>query len=133
VFLTGVPGLNQPASVRPAEMLRLNTSIMPVAPANQSPFGVLGGDTAGFPNGRRPGDDVVDIALRAVEGVLLPGHPSAVENLTDGALSTATVNYTPDGAITGDATFALFRPAFPYLQTPVRRMWGPPGCVPSGF
>jgi hypothetical protein len=125
VFLTGVPGLNRPAGVRAAEMLRLNTSIAPALPAAQSPFGVLGGDLAGFPNGRRPGDDVVDIALRAVEGVLLSGHPAAVENLTDGALSTATVNYTPDGAITGDATFALFRPAFPYLQTPVSASPGP--------
>jgi len=125
VFLTGVPGLNQPAGVRPAEMLRLNTSIAPVLPAAQSPFGVLGGDLSGFPNGRRPGDDVVDIALRAVEGVLLPGHPAVVENLTDGALSTATVNYTPEGTITGDATYALFRPAFPYLQTPVSASPGP--------
>ena len=113
VFLTGVPGLNQPASVRPAEMLRLNTSIAPKAPAAQSPLGVLGGDIAGFPNGRRPGDDVVDIALRAVEGVLLPGHPAAVEQLTDGALSTATIAYTPDGAITGDAAFRLFRASVP--------------------
>jgi hypothetical protein len=125
VFLTGVPGLNKPASVTPSEMLRLNTSIAVKAPAAQSPFGVLGGDTAGFPNGRRPGDDVVDIALRAVEGVLLPGHPAAVEQLTDGALSTATVNYTPDGAITGDATFSLFRGTFPYLQTPLSGSPGP--------
>ena len=76
VFLTGVPGLNKPTNVRPAEMLRLNTAIAPVMPAAQSPVGVLGGDLAGFPNGRRPGDDVVDIALRAVEGILLPGHPA---------------------------------------------------------
>jgi hypothetical protein len=125
VFLTGVPGLNKPAKVTPSEMLRLNTSIAVKAPAAQSPFGVLGGDTAGFPNGRRPGDDVVDIALRAVEGVLLPGHPAAVEQLTDGALSTATVAYTPEGAITGDATFSLFRTTFPYLQTPLSGSQGP--------
>jgi hypothetical protein len=125
VFLTGVPGLNKPLKVTPSEMLRLNTSIAPKAPAAQSPVGVLGGDTAGFPNGRRPGDDVVDIALRAVEGVLLPGHPAAIENLTDGALSTATINYTPEGAITGDATFSLFRATFPYLQTPLSGSPGP--------
>jgi hypothetical protein len=125
VFMTGVPGLNKPAKVTPSEMLRLNTSIAVKAPAAQSPFGVLGGDTAGFPNGRRPGDDVVDIALRAVEGVLLPGHPAAVEQLTDGALSTATVAYTPEGAITGDATFSLFRTTFPYLQTPLSGSQGP--------
>jgi len=125
VFLTGVPGLNQPAGVRPAEMLRLNTSIAAKAPAAQSPVGVLGGDRAGFPNGRRPGDDVVDIALRAVEGVLLPNHPAAVEQLTDGALSTATIAYTPDGAVTGNAAFSLFRASFPYLQTPLSGSPGP--------
>ena len=125
VFLTGVPGLNKPAKVTPSEMLRLNMSIPVTAPAAQSSFGVLGGDTAGFPNGRRPGDDVVDIALRAVEGVLLPGHPAAVEQLTDGALSTATIAYTPEGAITGDATFSLFRTTFPYLQTPLSGSQGP--------
>ena len=125
VFLTGVPGLNQPRDVRPAEMLRLNTSIPPALPAAQSPVGVLGGDLAGFPNGRRPGDDVVDIALRAVEGVLLPGHPAAIDVLNDGALATATIGYTPDGAITPDPSFALFRSSFPYLQTPLSGSGGP--------
>jgi Domain of unknown function (DUF4331) len=119
VFLTGVPGLNQPQHVRAAEMLRLNTSIQPVAPASQSPVGVLGGDLAGFPNGRRPGDDVVDIALRAVEGILLPGHPAAIEGLTDGALSSATIAYDTDGSVTANPSFRLFRDAFPYLQTPL--------------
>jgi hypothetical protein len=66
IFLTGIPGLNQPANVRPSEMLRLNVAIPPSA--NPNPFGVLGGDLAGFPNGRRLGDDVVDIALRAMAG-----------------------------------------------------------------
>jgi hypothetical protein len=66
IFLTGIPGLNQPVNVRPAEMLRLNVAIPPAAAPNR--FGVLGGDFAGFPNGRRPGDDVVDIALRAMAG-----------------------------------------------------------------
>jgi hypothetical protein len=60
-----------------------------------------------------------------VEGVLLPGHPSAVEQLTDGALSTATIAYTPDGAVTGDPSFSLFRTTFPYLQTPLSGSPGP--------
>jgi hypothetical protein len=68
-FLTGVPGLNQPANVRPAELLRLNTSVKPAAKPDR--LGVLGGDNAGFPNGRRLGDDVIDIELQAVEGELL--------------------------------------------------------------
>ena len=53
-FLTGVKGLNQPVKVTPSEMLRLNTSIAPTVPAKQNDLGVLGGDLAGFPNGRRP-------------------------------------------------------------------------------
>ncbi|MEU8804867.1 DUF4331 domain-containing protein [Spirillospora sp. NPDC048819] len=68
-FLTGVPGLNQPKDVRPAELLRLNTSVKPVP--NPDRLGVLGGDKAGFPNGRRLTDDVLDISLQAVEGELL--------------------------------------------------------------
>ncbi len=70
IFLTGIPGLNQPPNVRPSEMLRLNTGIPPVAPntGGYSNLGVLGGDVGGFPNGRRVGDDVLDIAVRAVAG-----------------------------------------------------------------
>jgi hypothetical protein len=104
-FLTGVPGLNQPANVRPAEMMRLNTSIAPRPAASQHSLGVLAGDTAGFPNGRRPGDDVVDIALRVAMGVLLPRSvaPSGQLPYTDGAIVSA----------------ADFRATFPYLQTPL--------------
>jgi hypothetical protein len=119
IFLTGVPGLNQPNRVRASEMLRLNVTIPAIAAGDQNPFGVLGGDLAGFPNGRRPGDDVVDVALRAVEGVLLPGHPAAVEQLTDGAAITATIAYDPDGSVSTDPAQRLFRDTFPYLQTPL--------------
>jgi hypothetical protein len=69
VFLTGVKGLNQPKNVRPSEMLRLNTTT-PVTP-DPKRLGVLEGDNGGFPNGRRLGDDVVDIALQVVEGELV--------------------------------------------------------------
>jgi hypothetical protein len=119
VFLTGVPGLNRPNGVRPAEMLRLNTSIAPVAAPAQNPLGVIAGDAAGFPNGRRPGDDVVDIALRAVEGILLAPDPAAFPAVTDGAFVNATIAYSPDGTITPDPSFRLFRDTFPYLQTPL--------------
>jgi hypothetical protein len=124
-FLTGVPMLNQPQKVTPAEMLRLNTSIAPAPPESQNPLGVIGGDLAGFPNGRRPGDDVVDVALRAVEGILLPSHPALIEGLTDGAFVNATIAYAPDGSITGDSAFRLFRDTFPYLQTPLSGSAGP--------
>ena len=66
IFLKGIPGLNQPPKVKPSEMLRLNVAIPPSASPN--PLGVLGGDLAGFPNGRRVGDDVTDVALRAMAG-----------------------------------------------------------------
>jgi hypothetical protein len=74
VFLTGVPGLNQPENVVPGEMLRLNMSIPP-CPTACSRLGVLEGDLAGFPNGRRLQDDVIDIALQVVEGELV-GSPN---------------------------------------------------------
>ncbi len=119
VFLTGVPGLNRPANVKASEMLRLNTSILPIGPAAQNPLGVLGGDLAGFPNGRRVGDDVVDIALRAAEGILLAPNPAVFPPVTDGAFVNATIAYTPDGVITQDQSFRLFRDTFPYLQTPL--------------
>ena len=66
IFLTGIPGLNQPPNVKPSEMLRLNVAIGPVATPNR--LAVLAGDIAGFPNGRRLGDDVVDIAFRVMAG-----------------------------------------------------------------
>ncbi|MGX1885889.1 DUF4331 domain-containing protein [Streptomyces sp. NPDC055287] len=69
VFLTGVKDLNQPPNGTPSEMLRLNTSIKPVAEPKR--LGVLDGDNAGFPNGRRLTDDVLDIALQTVEGELV--------------------------------------------------------------
>ncbi len=85
VFLTGVPGLNMPPNVVPAEMIRLNVAT-PVTPAaNVSNMGVIGGDNGGFPNGRRLADDVVDIELRVVAGVLVSGFDKAPNNqLTDG-------------------------------------------------
>jgi hypothetical protein len=96
VFLTGVPGLNQPAGVKASEMLRLNTDILPTAaPAR---LGVLAGDVAGFPNGRRLTDDVIDITLQAAAGVLLGARTS----LGDGV----------------DRNDLALRPTFPYLAFP---------------
>ena len=80
-FLTGVEGLNKPASVTPSEQLRLR--LKHFAGQKFSRLGVIGGDLNGFPNGRRLQDDVVDIELQVAEGVLLPGHPAIVEQLGD--------------------------------------------------
>jgi len=117
-FLKGLPGVNQPKNVVPSEMLRLNTSTPPTAQASQNPLGVAGGDNAGFPNGRRPGDDIVDVSLRVAMGALcvLTGTSDALGvgckpsdapagglKLTDGVRKTAND----------------FKPAFPYLNTPL--------------
>ena len=119
VFLTGVPGLNQPMSVSPSEMMRLNTTIAPVAAPAQNRLGVIDGDLAGFPNGRRPGDDVVDIELRVVEGFLLSANPAAFPRFTDGAITSATIAYDPAGNVSANPAFRLFRDTFPYLNTPL--------------
>ncbi len=115
-FLTGLPGLNKPASVRPAEMLRLNTSIAPTAKASQNRLGVIGGDNAGFPNGRRPGDDVVDIELRVAQGLLchVPTLNTAIGCKPSDAPS-GTVHLT-DGAYI-DSSF--IDNAFPYIKDPL--------------
>ncbi len=99
-FLTGIAGLNQPpaAAKNPAEMLRLNTGIAPSANPNR--LGVLAGDNAGFPNGRRLADDVVDIELQALEGAIRTGKLNPA--LTD------KVNQN-------DKTFGK---AFPYVALP---------------
>lgn len=102
IFLTGVTGLNQDGSV--AELMRLNTAIEPTPRDAQDRLGVIGGDLAGYPNGRRPGDDAVDISLRAVMGVLLDATvaPSGQLPYTDGAIQNAQ----------------QFQNRFPYLQPP---------------
>jgi hypothetical protein len=133
-FLTGVPGLNQPANVRGAEMLRLNTSIAPTPVAAQNDLGVLGGDSAGFPNGRRPFDDVVDIELRVGQGALCSkalkcGKQTADPNngtpYTDGSRAAGPTVATSmvTGAINAADTYL---DTFPYLATPV------PGSPNSG-
>jgi hypothetical protein len=119
-FLTGVHGINQPAGVKPSEMLRLNTAIAPVPKGAQHNLGVLGLDVAGFPNGRRPGDDVVDIELRVAMGVLctldlpalnIPGQFGCVAAQAPAGSAPVT-----DGAYVSDADFDA---TFPYLKTPL--------------
>ncbi len=118
-FLTGIPGVNDTAT--PSEMVRLNTALPPTPAAAQNPLGAaacidrtatgavvdvtnVGCDPAGFPNGRRPGDDVTDIALRVAMGYLAPtgDAPSGGLAFVDGAYLAPT----------------SFRTTFPYLNTP---------------
>ena len=100
VFLTGVTGLNQPAGVEAAEMLRLNMMTPACTDNTCSPLGVIAGDVAGFPNGRRLSDDVIDIALQVVEGEL-----------------AGNANDLGDGVDENDVDF---RDTFPYVGLPHR-------------
>ena len=115
-FLTGVKGVNQPANVKASEMLRLNTSIAPKAKGAQNTLGVLGGDTAGFPNGRRPGDDVVDAALRVSMGVLCTLNQPATFGCVPGDAPSGALPLTDGGTNVSDA---MFNATFPYLLTPI--------------
>ena len=119
-FLTGFPGVNQQSSVTPSEMIRLNTAIPATPAAQQSSFGVAGNDLAGFPNGRRPGDDVVDIALRVVMGRLcypipVAGKPTDLGLCKPSDAPVGNVAFT-DGAPVSAADFDA---KFPYLVTPL--------------
>src|SRR5215475_1535256 len=89
-----------PSEFRPSEMLRLNLSIKPTTNPNR--LGVLGGDTQGFPNGRRLTDDVVDIELQALEGAAQTGK--LVPALAAG-----------DGVNANDQPFSK---SFPYVALP---------------
>ena len=119
-FLTGLQGLNQQATVTASEMLRLNTKIAPTDIAVQKPLGVLADDLAGFPNGRRPGDDVVDAELRVAMGALC--HPVTLSGATTnlglcnpGDAAVGKVAFT-DGAPIKASDFQI---TFPYLTTPI--------------
>jgi hypothetical protein len=112
ILLTGIPagiipGFQNFTGPTYADELRLNVAIPPTAEPNR--LGLLGGDLAGFPNGRRVGDDVVTIELRAVAGVTLP---------------LVQPDYVPDGAasLIEDGTYVppvrAFLDAFPYLGVP---------------
>jgi hypothetical protein len=121
-FLTGIKGLNQPASATPSEMLRLNTAIAATPAASQHRLGVAGGDNAGFPNGRRPKDDVVDVSLVAVMGGLcmLNGDANALQLGAD--CKPANVPLGATSLKLHDAVDQAVVPllgGFPYLTTPI--------------
>ena len=152
-FLTGITGVNKPATPTPSEMMRLNTAIAPVPFANQNRLGVAGEvlrvggtanlaqatDLAGYPNGRRPKDDVVDITLVAAVGGLcaingandslklnsVPGV-AALTSKCDATALTALMaatgpNGLPNAANIHDAVDQAtvpFLATFPYLNTP---------------
>ena len=75
-----------------ADLLRLNTGVPPTPAASRSRMAVLAGDLGGFPNGRRVSDDVVDISLRVVAGVLA-GFNQAPHNLIGDGVNNNDVPY----------------------------------------
>ncbi len=90
IFLTGIPGLNQPEGVVPSEMIRLNTDLA----------------SSGFPNGRTLTDDIVDVELQALAGAL-PGQ--ACEGVSPNNALTDGVDSDDDGRLLGE---------FPFIGTP---------------
>ncbi len=121
-FLTGIKGVNQPAGVVGAEMLRLNTSIAATAEGKQNRLGVLGGDLAGFPNGRRPKDDVVDVSLAAVMGGLCMANGDNNALAMGAACKPSAVPLGATSLKLHDAVDQAQVPllsAFPYLFTPI--------------
>jgi hypothetical protein len=112
ILLTGiprgvVPGFQNYTGPRPADMLRLNVAIPPTT-SKPNALGLVGGDAAGFPNGRRVFDDIVSIELKAVAGATIP--------LVD-------PSFTPDGAVGLVSSYLApgadrYQATFPYLGTP---------------
>ena len=117
-FLKGIEGVNQPKNVVASEMLRLNTAIPVTAAADQNVLGVAAGDNAGFPNGRRPADDVVDVSLRVAMGALcaLTGDTDKLKVGCKPADAPAGALALTDG-VRKEAT--TFKAVFPYLNTPL--------------
>jgi DNA-binding Lrp family transcriptional regulator len=116
IFVTGIPASVLPSAPTNvggkaiAEMLRLNVAVPPttVGSTGYSALGVIGGDIGGFPNGRRPQDDVVTIALRALAGATIP--------LVDKSYTVdAVVSAVGDGAPSEPSCYIA---GFPYLADP---------------
>jgi len=127
-FVTGVTAnvngasfnFTQPANqTGVGEMLRLNTAVAPTATADQSDLAFLACDLGGFPNGRRPIDDVVDIALTVVMGAI---DGTNKNNLQTCDVSGPTPTVVNAGAVVNDGAkpaASAYRSSFPYLATPV--------------
>jgi len=113
ILLTGlpsgiVPGFQNYTGKVPADQLRLNVAIPPTK-TNPSPYGIVGGDLAGFPNGRRVFDDVVSIELRAIAGATYPLVEKAYK--PDAAAGLLTQGLSPESA--------RYQSTFPYLAPPL--------------
>jgi uncharacterized protein DUF4331 len=103
ILVQGVPGLTKRPNEVVSDQLRLNVAVPPTPPASADRLGVIAGDNAGYPNGRRVADDTVDIALRVVAGVLVD------------AFNVSPNNALGDGVDGPDVPYLA---SFPYLAAP---------------
>jgi hypothetical protein len=124
ILLTGIPkgvvsGFQNFTGTTQSDMLRLNVAVKPSA--DPKPLGLVAGDAAGFPNGRRVFDDVVTIELRAVAGLTIP--------LVDPSFSPDAAAADPNNAIKDGTsnTNSPFLTKFPYLGTPAGGFQSLPG------
>ena len=120
ILLTGipsgiVPGFQNFTGTTPSDMLRLNMAIAPSSTPNRN--GILGGDLAGYPNGRRVFDDCVTIEVRAIAGLTIPlVDPSFTPDGAAGVVSDFTDAQFSSNAVPGADRYIS---AFPYLGTPL--------------
>ncbi len=114
ILLTGIPagiikGFQNYTGPTPADLIRLNMAIPPAKKPNI--LGVIGGDLAGFPNGRRVFDDTVTVELRAIAGVTIPlVDPSYKPDAAAGLVSDFNPPQIPEGV--------RYQSEFPYLGVP---------------
>jgi Domain of unknown function (DUF4331) len=119
ILLTGIPngvvgGFQNYTGPTQADMLRLNVAIPPASSPKNT--GLLGGDVAGYPNGRRVFDDVVTIEVRAIAGATLPlVDPSFTADGAAGAVSQGLTSSDTDLSAKGTESYL---PSFPYLGVP---------------
>jgi Domain of unknown function (DUF4331) len=132
ILLTGIPrgivdGFQNYTGPVQADLLRLNVAVPPTAQGSENPIGLVAGDAAGFPNGRRPIDDVTAIELRAVAGATIPlVDPSYTPDAAAAALTDGT---TPDNTPYGQP----FLDHFPYLSNPNNGFTSRPGTPGGGI
>lgn len=130
ILLTGIPagvipGFQNYTGTTQADMLRLNVAVPPATQGRENPIGLVAGDPAGFPNGRRPIDDVTAIELKAVAGATIALVDKGYT--PDGAAGALNDGTTNDNAPYGQP----FLTSFPYLANPNSGYTSTPGS-PGG-
>jgi hypothetical protein len=122
--------VNRPANVVPAEMIRINTDIKgDLCAPKPSRLGVLGGDACGFPNGRRPADDTVEIELLAVAGAAYPVLDGRDKSFS---FNPALISVLDDGVDHNDVPFRRYFPYFGVAQSGQEHRHDNPGGAAAG-